>query len=63
LSDRCPENKEGGTVLTRRGSTYTGTVEPFRTGFKSPEPVATGRDGALFVGDWTTGKIYRITVS
>ena len=50
-------------VLERDGDTYTGTVEPFLTGFKSPEPVASAPDGSVFVGDWTTGKIYRISAS
>jgi glucose/arabinose dehydrogenase len=50
-------------ALTKHGSTYTGTVEPFLTGLKSPEPVATSPDSALLVGDWATGKIYRIAAT
>ena len=50
-------------ALTKDGSTDTGTAEPFLTGFKSPEPVASGADGALFVGDWATGRIYRVAAS
>jgi glucose/arabinose dehydrogenase len=35
----------------------------FLTGFKSPEPVASAPDGSLFVGDWATGRIYRVSES
>ena len=48
-------------ALVKSGSTYTGTVTQFLSGLKNPVPVLLGRDGALFVGDWTTGTIYRIT--
>ena len=50
-------------ALTKRGSTYTGTVTPFLTGFENPEPVMVGPDGAVFVGDWQTGTIYRIAAT
>jgi glucose/arabinose dehydrogenase len=30
------------------------------TGFENPLPLAVGRDGALLVGDWTRGIVYRI---
>ena len=33
---------------------------PFVTGFKHPLPVKLAADGALLVGDWGSGKIYRI---
>lgn len=36
---------------------------PFLTGLKNPLPLAVAPDRALLVGDWTTGKIYRITRS
>jgi glucose/arabinose dehydrogenase len=46
--------------LHHDGSGASGKAEPFLTGFKSPEPVL--RVGAtLYVGDWTTGKLYAIT--
>ena len=48
-------------TLTKSGSKYTGTVTPFLTGLKNPVPVLLGPDNALYVGDWTTGTIYRIT--
>ena len=50
-------------TLVRSGSTYTGNVTPFLTGLKNPVPVLLGADGALFVADWTTGTIYRITTT
>jgi glucose/arabinose dehydrogenase len=46
--------------LTRSGSTYRGTATPFLTGIRNPLALATTRDGALLVGDWGTGRIYRI---
>jgi len=33
---------------------------PFLTGVRNPLALATTRDGALLVGDWGTGRIYRI---
>jgi glucose/arabinose dehydrogenase len=50
-------------ALTHDGATYTGTVEPFLTGVTKPVPVATAPDGAILVGDWGTGTIYRITAA
>ena len=38
----------------------TGTVEPFLTGLTQPVPVISAPDGAVLVGDWGTGTIYRI---
>jgi len=49
--------------LAKSGSTYTGTVTPFLTGLQNPVPVVFGTDNALYVGDWTTGTIYRIASS
>jgi hypothetical protein len=46
--------------LTRSGSTYRGTATPFLTGVRNPLALATTRDGAILVGDWGTGRIYRI---
>ncbi len=48
-------------VKNPSGSGYTGTAAPFLTGMKNPVPVLVGPGGQLFVGDWTTGIIYRIT--
>jgi glucose/arabinose dehydrogenase len=46
--------------LTRSGSAYRGAATPFLTGVRNPLALATTRDGALLVGDWGTGRIYRI---
>ena len=45
------------------GGATSGDVEPFLAGLQSPEPVISGPDGALYVGDWATGTIYRIAAS
>jgi len=47
--------------LTAAPSGYTGTTRTFLTGFKNPVPVLLDATGTLFVGDWTTGRLYRIT--
>ena len=47
--------------LTATSSGYTGKTTAFLTGFTNPVPVLLDAQGALLVGDWTTGKIYRIT--
>lgn len=52
-----------GVTLTANGSTDTGIVHPFLTGFTNPVPVLAVPDGAVFVGDWTTGTICRITTA
>jgi len=48
-------------VLTRVGTGFKGTVEPFLTGVANPVAVALGPDNALYVGDWTSGVVYRVT--
>jgi glucose/arabinose dehydrogenase len=47
--------------LTHTSSGYTGTTRAFLTGFKNPVPVLLDASGALYVGDWTTGTLYRVT--
>jgi hypothetical protein len=47
-------------ALTRSGSTYVGTVTRFLTCLQNPVAVVLSPDGALLVGDWTSGTIYRI---
>jgi len=47
-------------ALTGESSGYTGVVGPFLTGLTKPVPVATAPDGAVLVGDWGTGTVYRI---
>ena len=49
-------------ALHKSGSTYKGSVTPFLTGLKNPLPVIAAPGGAVLVGDWGTGKIYRIAV-
>jgi glucose/arabinose dehydrogenase len=50
-------------TLARSGATYTGSVAPFLTGLQQPVPVILAPDGALLVGDWASGKVYRIAVA
>jgi glucose/arabinose dehydrogenase len=49
--------------LTTDGTTSAGAAEPFLTGLTQPVGVASGPDGAVFVGDWGTGTVYRIRTS
>ncbi len=49
--------------LAMTDSTYTGTVTPFLTGLQNPLALAFAPDRSLLVGDWATGKIYRIAPS
>ncbi len=49
--------------LERTSDGYRGTAQPFLTGITSPLPVTTTADGAVLVGDWSTGTIYRISAS
>jgi glucose/arabinose dehydrogenase len=48
--------------LAAGGERARGGAVPFLTGLENPLPLAVAADEALLVGDWTTGKIYRITV-
>ncbi|HEY3671042.1 MAG TPA: SMP-30/gluconolactonase/LRE family protein [Acidimicrobiia bacterium] len=47
--------------LTVSDGGYTGTTVSFLSGFENPVPVMLDRTGALLVGDWTSGKLYRIS--
>jgi glucose/arabinose dehydrogenase len=47
-------------TLSKSGSTYRGTVEPFLAGLEHPLPLL-ATNGGVLVGDWGTGKIYRIS--
>jgi glucose/arabinose dehydrogenase len=47
-------------ALTRTGSGYRGSVAPFLSGLRNPLPVVATADGAVLVGDWGTGTIYRV---
>ena len=50
-------------VLRRIGSTYRGTVAPFLTGLENPLALVLAPDHSLLVGDWGTGRIYRIAAA
>ncbi len=50
-------------ALVTEATTYTATVSPFLTGVKNPVAVAVAGDHAIFVGDWTTGTVYRIAAT
>jgi glucose/arabinose dehydrogenase len=47
-------------ALKDDGSTEGGTVAPYLVGLKNPVPVILAPDGALLVGDWGTGTVFRI---
>lgn len=49
--------------LTASDEGYTGRTVSFLSGFENPVPVMVDAQGALFVGDWTSGKVSRITAS
>ena len=36
------------------------TASDFITGLSNPVPVITGADDAIYIGDWTTGIVYRV---
>ena len=42
---------------------WTGAAEPLLVGISRPVAVAVAPDGALVVGDWESGTIYRITAT
>jgi hypothetical protein len=50
-------------ALSQAGSTYTGSVKPFLTGLVHPLALVLAPDHSLLVGDWGTGRIYRIARS
>jgi glucose/arabinose dehydrogenase len=47
--------------LTATGDGYSGTATSFLSGFENPVPVLLDHHGTLLVGDWTSGKVYRIS--
>jgi len=47
--------------LTASDDGYTGTTVSFLSGFENPVPVVLDSPCALFRGDWTSGKVYRVT--
>lgn len=48
-------------ALRRVGNSYAGEVSPFLSGLRNPLALIAAPGGSLLVGDWGTGKIYRIT--
>lgn len=50
-------------ALEHDGTAWTGTVTTFLSGLQQPVPIVVGPDGAVFVGDWGTGIVYRIGVA
>ncbi len=47
-------------ALSRSGSSFRGTVSSFITGMEHPLAALLAPDGSLLLGDWATGRIYRI---
>ena len=52
-----------GVALEHDGSTWSGTVTTFLSGLRQPVPIVVGPDGAVFVGDWATGIVYRVAAA
>ena len=51
-------------ALTRTASGYRATkTATWVKGIQSPVAVAVGPDGAVYVGDWATGSVYRVAES
>ncbi len=46
--------------LHESNGTWTGAPTPFLTGVANPVAVALDGVGAVLVGDWTSGTIYRV---
>ncbi len=47
--------------VVKRVSLASGRVETYLSGLKNPLALATTRNGALFVGDWGSGRVYTVT--
>jgi glucose/arabinose dehydrogenase len=50
-------------TLQRSGVGYEAAVQPLLTGIANPVAVAVSPSGALLVGDWSSGVIYRIAAA
>lgn len=50
-------------VPLTRGASTNSTAEPFISGVRNPLALVTAPDGALYVGDWGTGTIYRVAAT
>ncbi len=49
--------------LQADGSAAAGAPRTFLTGIKSPVAIALRSDGSVFVADWATGTVYRVTAT
>jgi glucose/arabinose dehydrogenase len=49
-----------GKVLRVALTSTEGAATPFLTGLRNPLPIVTTPGGAVLVGDWGTGRIYRV---
>jgi glucose/arabinose dehydrogenase len=49
-----------GKVLRVALTGSTGAARPFLTGFRNPLAIVTTPTGGVLVGDWTTGRVYRV---
>ena len=49
--------------LDADGSAAAGATRTFLTGVQSPVAIALRADGSVFVADWATGTVYRITAT
>jgi glucose/arabinose dehydrogenase len=54
------QSKLVSVALDQDDPTATSTARTLVTGLDNPVPVVAGPDDALYVGDWTSGTIYRI---
>ena len=61
IVDRSAVVAEWKLGKVQRVNLATGAVTHFLTGLENPVPVTLGPDGAVLVGDWGTGRIYRVT--
>jgi len=52
---------QSGKVLQVSLDEEGGNVRTFLTGIENPLPIAATAAGAILVGDWSSGKIYRVT--
>ena len=50
-------------ALAHDGTAWTGTVTTFLSGLQQPVPVISGPDGAVYLGDWGTGIVYRVAAA
>ncbi len=61
LVSEWSQGKVQRVALTPAATAYDATVTPFLTGLTNPLPLIRAADGAVLVGDWSSGTIYRIS--